>query len=448
MGGALKGLSIKRFLPRTLFGRSLLILVTPVVLIQVVTTFVFLDRHWSRVTTHLAFAVAGEISVLTRSLEDGADVGKVQRVIGYAGEYLDLDVRFDRGADLPERSSQSSMQVWESIVAAKLRAELRAMIPNEFVIHTDFSEKQVDVFVQIPQGVVRVNFPQRRLFSSTAYIFLFWMVGTSVLLLLVAVLFMRNQIRPIRKLAVATDRFGKGRDTPFFKPEGAAEVRQAGSAFLDMRRRIERQITQRTDMLAGVSHDLRTPLTRMKLQIEMLPEGVDKEGMRQDVVDMEQMIHGYLDFVRGDGDEEFESVDVVAVFSKLAASLQGHKEVKVHLNVDSVNLPARPMALQRALANVMNNAARFAEEIWVSGYVDGEKFHIQVEDNGPGIPAELYEEVFKPFTRVEGSRNQNTGGIGLGLAITMDIVHAHGGKIFLSESAHGGLSVTLRLPLK
>ena len=273
------------------------------------------------------------------------------------------------------------------------------------------------------------------------------MIGTSLLLLLIAILFMRNQVRPIRKLAAAAERFGKGRDTPYFKPEGAREVRQAGKSFMDMRRRIQRQISQRTDMLAGVSHDLRTPLTRMKLQVEMMPEGKDKEDMRQDIVDMERMIHAYLDFVRGDGDEEFETVDVVQVFRKIAAAMK-HQQVVIELAGEkAVELMVRPLAFQRAMNNLMTNAARYGERIWVSIERDGEVVQIQVDDNGPGVPEEKYEEVFKPFTRIDESRNTETGGVGLGLPIAMDIVHAHGGKIGLDKSKHGGLQVIVRIPL-
>jgi len=439
--------SIKRFLPRTLFGRSLVILITPVLLIQIITCFIFFDRHWSKMTTRLAFAVSGEVAVLTASMKDGVGDEKIQRIAGYAGRYLDLFVDFIPGEVLPEERLSSSVQIWESVVAKKLSDELAAQIQDPFILHADFNEKMIEVFIQLDGGVLYVSFPQRRLFSSSGYVFLLWMIGTSFLLLLVAILFMRNQVRPIRKLAVAAERFGKGRDTPFFKPEGAREVRQAGGAFLEMRRRIERQISQRTDMLAGVSHDLRTPLTRMKLQTEMMPEGADKDDMRQDILDMERMIHGYLDFVRGDGDEEFEEVAVSGVVEKLAAMLERQK-ADVELSIESgLSLTVRPLAFERALNNLMVNAAKYGEKIWVTAFLDGEKIQIEVDDNGPGVPEDLYDEVFKPFMRVDSSRNSETGGVGLGLPIAMDIVHAHGGKIWLEKSAHGGLSVIVRIPV-
>ena len=441
------GFSIKRLLPRTLFGRSLMILITPVVLIQIITTFVFFDRHWSKVTTRLAYAVSGEIAVITSSLKDGADSQKVQRIIDYTGRYLSLEVMYQDGEELPHEREPSIVQVWEGIVAQRLEDELAAQIREPFVIHTDFTEKMIEVFVQLDHGVVLVSFPQRRLFSSSGYVFVLWMIGTSLLLLVVAIMFMRNQIRPIRKLAAAAERFGKGRDTPFFKPEGAREVRQAGHAFLDMRRRIERSISQRTDMLAGVSHDLRTPLTRMKLQTEMMPEGADRDEMRQDIQDMQRMIEGYLDFVRGDGDEDFEEVIVRDIFAKLSATMK-RQNVELKTDIDEkLKLSVRPLAFERAMNNLVTNAAKYADCIWVKVREDGKKIHFQIEDNGPGVPEDQYEEVFKPFTRVDTSRNAETGGVGLGLPIAMDIVHSHGGKIWLEKSVHGGLCVIVRVPV-
>ena len=442
-----QGLSIKKFLPRTLFGRSLLILVTPVVLIQIITTFVFFDRHWSKMSTRLAFAVAGEIAVVTTALNEGQSAEKIENIVRYAKRHLNMDIEFKPDMTLPEADEFSGLQIWESVVAAKVTHELERQLSEDFTVHADFSKKEVVVFVELEGGVLSVEFPQNRLFSSSGYVFLLWVFATSVLLLVIAIIFMRNQIRPIRKLAVAADRFGKGRETPFFKPEGAREVRQAGAAFLDMRRRIERQVSQRTEMLAGVSHDLRTPLTRLKLQIEMLSKDADKAAMSEDIQEMERMIQGYLDFVRGDGEEEFENVSIHDVFAKLRDAKRP-QNIEINLDIpEELAVEARPLAFERAMGNLINNAAKYADGIWVKSFLSDEKVQIQVEDNGPGIPEEFFEEVFKPFTRVDTSRNMETGGVGLGLAIVMDIVHSHGGKIWLEKSTHGGLCVIVRMPL-
>ncbi|MCC6597928.1 MAG: HAMP domain-containing protein [Alphaproteobacteria bacterium] len=443
--------SIKRIMPRTLLWRSLLILIVPVLLIQVIATYMFFDRHWNRMTTRLAYAVSGEIAVIAALAEDAVsplDMNLRLNALAYRmAESLDFNIEFTPGGSLPERIKAGPGKIWENSMTRQLRDEISAQVFKPFVVNAIPGEKSIAVHIQLPEGRLSVTFPQRRLFSSSGYIFLLWMIGTSFLLLLIAIQFMRNQIRPIRKLAVAAERFGKGRDTPSFKPEGALEVRQAANAFLEMRRRIQRQISQRTDMLAGVSHDLRTPLTRMRLQLEMLPDSADVRDLKQDVQDMEEMIHGYLDFVRGDGDEQFSAVDLETLFEKIAA---GVKRQNVALTLDlekGLRLMARPLALERALGNLVNNAGKYGRHVWIRAAQDGKRIRISIEDDGPGIPPEHYEDVFKPFMRVDSSRNAETGGVGLGLPIAMDIVHAHGGRIELGRSDHGGLRAMVWIPL-
>jgi two-component system osmolarity sensor histidine kinase EnvZ len=439
-------LSIKRFLPRTLLGRSLLILITPIVLIQLITMGMFFDRHWNKMTTRLAYAVSGEVAMIVEAAREKAPSRAVAAMSEYSRKHLELKAQYISNGVLPDRSNARRGPIWEAQMSRQLRSELEAQIPEEFVIRTHDDADNIEVYVQVGKGLVKVAFPQRRLFSSSGYIYLMWVMGSSVLLLVVAIVFMRNQIRPIRKLAVAAERFGKGRDTPSFKPEGASEVRQAANAFLDMRRRIQRQISQRTDMLAGVSHDLRTPLTRMKLQLELMPDSPDIRDLKSDVQHMQQMVQGYLDFVRGDGEEQYASVELEELFDRLVAGMKRDQvEVTVELQ-KGLRLMVRPLAFERALANLLNNAGKYAQHVWIKTFADERKIQIQIDDNGPGIPPEMYEEVFKPFTRVDSSRNIDTGGVGLGLPIAMDIVHAHGGKITLSKSAQGGLCVTVRMP--
>jgi two-component system osmolarity sensor histidine kinase EnvZ len=248
-------------------------------------------------------------------------------------------------------------------------------------------------------------------------------------------------------LAVAADRFGRGQDVPKFKPEGANEVRQAARAFIDMRRRIQRQVSQRTDMLAGVSHDLRTPLTRLNLELEMLSETVNVEGMKQDVHEMERMVAGYIDFVRGDGEEQFEFIELKTLFDKMIAALNRQRVAVAQDVEEGLRVRVRPLAFERALNNLMVNASKYGEHVWVSAFLDDGKVHIQIEDDGPGIAEEMLSEVFKPFKRVDDSRNAETGGVGLGLSIAMDIVQSHGGNIELSTSTYGGLCAVVRLPV-
>lgn len=442
------GFSIKSYLPRSLFGRSLLILIIPVFLIQVITAIVFFDRHWEKMTTRLAFAVAGEIAVITHLIQSADGIADIEEIQSHQGRHLGLDVQVLESGDLPEAQSLFVVAPWRNIVVQKLHGELSGQIKEDFTLNFNFEDKMIAVFVALGgDRILKIEFPQRRLFSSSGYVFLLWVLGVSTLLLIVAVLFMRNQIRPIRKLAVAAERFGKGRDVPSFKPEGAREVRQAALAFLDMRRRIQRQISQRTDMLAGVSHDLRTPLTRLKLELEMLSERHDVEAMKSDVHEMEKMIAGYLDFVRGDGEETFESIELDVLFSKIFQALE-RQGLKITSDIESgLRVRVRVLSFERALNNLLTNAGKYGEHIWVKVFVDDKKLQIQIEDDGPGIPEEQYDEVFKPFTRVDTSRNAETGGVGLGLPIAMDIVHAHGGNITLTKSEHGGLCVKVRMPV-
>ncbi len=442
------GVSIKTFLPRTLFARSLLILIIPVLLIQVITAFIFFDRHWSKITTRLSYAVAGEIALISKVIERDSSQGFVDDVMIGADEKLGLKFVYKEDAFLHDVTLDLPSRGWESMVAGILTGELRNIVGKPFALDIDFKEKRVQIWVQLEDGVLYVSLPQRRLFSSSGYIFLLWMMGTSLALLVIAILFMRNQIRPIKKLAIAAERFGRGHDVVSFKPQGATEVRMAAQAFLDMHRRIRRQIEQRTTMLAGVSHDLRTPLTRLKLQMAMLEDSAEVDAMKFDIQDMEKMIDGYLDFVRGEGDEKVSLTSLNVILEKVVASA---KRQGINITVsteDKINITVRPVAFERCLANLINNAGKYAHNVWVSFDVDEKnRLILLVEDDGSGIPEDQYEEVFRPFYRVDVSRNVETGGIGLGLPIAMDVVHGHGGEIWLDRSEYGGLKVTIRLPL-
>lgn len=438
----------KTVLPKTLLGRSLLILITPVFLIQVISTYVFFDRHWYKMASRLSYAVAGEVVLIANLIEGNPDPAAAESLAALAGDRLDLIVSY-RPDEKVEGPSIRPEGRWANYIADSFTEELRQQTQNPFTVDVDFQEKWVEVRLQLKEGVLHVSLPQRRLFTSTTYIFLLWVYGSSAVLLLISVLFMRNQIRPIRKLAIAAERFGKGRDVENFKIEGAKEVRQAGQAFMDMRTRIQRQIQQRTTMLAGVSHDLRTPLTRMRLQLALLGDSPDIDALKGDIDEMEKMIEGYLNFVRGDGNEQPLVTDMIPLIEGVivSAKRQGCDIAFAHDGQDGLSMTLRPLAMRRCLMNVIGNAAKYATKVWISVEKPEKRIVlITVEDNGPGIPEDQYEEVFKPFYRVDASRNVDTGGVGLGLPIAMDVVHAHGGTIWLERSKHGGLAVKIRLP--
>ncbi len=444
---------IKRFLPQTLFFRSILILVVPIFLIQIIVTTVFFDRHWSKVTSRLAFAVSGEIYLLVNSVEkDNAIVDMEQNVLAnIMASKLDILATYEPGKSLADIQPliKPSVFGWDAMIKGTLDKELKQKLNKPYTISVDFREKWVSISIQLADGVLNIDVPQRRLFSSTTYIFLLWMFAASTVLLIIAVLFMRNQIRPIRRLAIAAEHLGKGRDVHNFKTEGAKEVRQAGQAFVEMKERIQRQISQRTEMLAGVSHDLRTPLTRLKLQVAMMGDNPDIFEMKKDINDMEKMIDGYLNFVRGEGREKSArtSLDDLLKDITLTAKRQGCS-VDLDLNGISVTPVLRPVAFKRCLSNITGNAMKYATHIWITLEKRSEKsVEIIIEDNGPGIDENKMDDVFRPFYRVDSSRNQETVGVGLGLPIAMDIIHAHGGEIWLQKSPRGGLAVHIYLPV-
>jgi two-component system osmolarity sensor histidine kinase EnvZ len=322
-------------------------------------------------------------------------------------------------------------------------------VRRPFLVDTISVNRRVIVQVQLGDGVLEFDVHQKRLYSSTPYIFLMWMVGSSLVLFAIAIVFMRNQIRPIRRLAIAARSFGMGREVGDFRPEGAAEVRQAAEAFQQMRERLRRQFTQRTEMLAGVSHDLRTPLTRMKLQLAMLGDTPEIAELKSDVHDMEHMVEGYLAFARGEGTEAPVPTDLAAlIMDAVAAEKRDGSTVTLVVNAtDGVALEIRPQAFKRALVNLIANAKRYGETVAVAVSIGQEVILITVDDDGPGVPPESREDVFKPFFRLDSSRNPKTGGTGLGLTIARDIIRNHGGDLTLEDAPIGGLRARIRLPV-
>ena len=449
---------VKRYLPGALFGRALLIIVTPVVALQLVATLIFYERHWDTVTRRLALGLAGDTALIIEMMRSAAAPEEFAPIFDSAARYMSLRLTYLPGEILP--SQQPKVSVTNRIVDRMLNRAFAAHLHRPFRIDTTSFRDDIEILIQLPDGVLRVLTTRKRVTSSTTYIFIMWMVGTSLILLAVAILFLRNQIRPIRRLAEAAEEFGKGRDVRDFHPSGATEVRQAAAAFISMRDRIRRQIAQRTEMLAGVSHDLRTPLTRMKLQLAMLNEGDDVERLKADVADMERMVEGYLAFVRGQDAEAVADTDIADLLRSVAvdAGRQG-VVVKVSLpekatggdeDVKPANgcvIPLRPNAIRRCMTNLVDNAARYGRRVEISMDLREDQVEISVDDDGPGIPQDQREEVFRPFQRLEESRNPETGGMGLGLAIARDVAHNHGGDIELSTSPMGGLRASVRLPV-
>ncbi len=437
---------IHQILPRTLFARSLLIIVVPVLLLQIVVMSVFVDNHWRKITSRLAFGVAGEIAIIAEEIESGASEDRLMALSNYAAKSLDLLVTFEPGRRL--QPGVITQGTWEPFTARALSKALDEQVRRPYSLSISPDDDWVNIGIQLDDGVLRVLALERRLFSSSAYIFLLWLGGSSIILFTIAVVFMRNQIRPIRKLSLAAERMGTGREILSFKPEGAREVRQAGRAFLEMHERITRQVEQRTTMLAGISHDLRTPLTRLKLGLSFLGEGDDISALKQDVTDMERMIESYLDFVRGEGKEPASEFNLSDLLDKLVDAVKRHgTDISLQKYSTDILITGRPLALERCLSNVIGNAEKFAKKISVSIEQKDNRLHILVDDDGPGMDEDMYEEVFKPFFRIDSSRNVSTGGVGLGLSIALDVIHAHGGDIKLGKSPLGGLRAEITLPI-
>ncbi|MFP6710733.1 MAG: ATP-binding protein [Rhodospirillales bacterium] len=435
---------IKRFLPKSLLGRSILIIVTPLILLQLVSAFVFYESHWDKVSLRLARGLVGDVAAVVDLLAQNRTPEGRNAVLELASTRFALEARIVDGGVLANAKDKNNAI---EFVGSVLLRTMKEAIKKPFKIDTNKIDKHVVISIQLPEGVLEIVSNRKRLFSSTTYVFVLWMVGTAMILFGVATIFMRNQVRPIRRLAAAADNFGKGRDTPGFKPEGATEVRQAASAFISMRDRIQRQINQRTDMLAGVSHDLRTPLTRMKLQLEMQGTTESVEDLKEDIGEMERMLEAYLAFARGEGDEAPKSTDLSAMLGEVV-SLARRKGAAVDLHTEGqIMVPVKPNAFKRCVTNLVENAERYADHVSVRAGQRGQAIEITIDDDGPGIPEELREDAFKPFYRLENSRNPETGGVGLGLSIARDVIRGHGGDIALGDSPAGGLRARLTLPL-
>lgn len=433
----------KRIIPKGLYARSLLIIIAPLVILQSVIAFVFMEQHWTRVTQNLSAAVVQDISALIdvyRSYPQDAEQTVVRKI---AQERLGLVVDFLPVTEMPPLGPRPFF----SLLDQALSVELRKQIGRPFWIDTVGRSSLVEIRIQLDNAIMRVIARRSAAYASNSEIFLLWMVGTSLVLILVAILFLRNQIRPILALADAAEKFGKGREAPNFRPSGAREVRRAAQAFLEMKSRIERTIEQRTTMLAGVSHDLRTILTRFKLELALLDDSAEIDAMKKDVDEMARMLEAYLAFARGDSGEQSAPTDMAAFLDELKtdAERHGHKASVTFHGRPIVTV--RPAAFKRCLANLVSNAARFAPSIAITGHRDHRWLTVTIDDDGPGIPAAMREEVFKPFLRLDDARNQDEGGTGLGLAIARDIARSHGGDIQLGDSPLGGLRATVKVPV-
>jgi two-component system osmolarity sensor histidine kinase EnvZ len=432
--------ALRTFLPTGLYARSLIIVIAPVVLLQALVAFVFMERHWLEVITRLSGAMVADIAAISDVIEtypQDADFSQITRI---AKDRLDLNIALLPPDQLPETGLSEFLSPLNRVISR----ELARQIDQPFWVKTD--GPSIEIRVKLENHVLQVLARRSQTHVSNSLIFASWMAGSSVILLAVAIIFLRNQIRPILALTDAVDNFGKGRPVPDFQPRGAREIRQATSAFHEMRQRVERQIEQRTAMLSGVSHDLRTMLTRFRLELALLEETADVAALKNDVDDMNRMLEGYLAFARGDLGEETVATDMAALIDEAGetARLTG-RDVSITFSGDAT-VSVRPQAFKRCIANLVANAARHGGHVAIAGTRADDLLTITVDDDGPGVPLAERETVFKPFYRRDDARNLDESGTGLGLSIARDIARNHGGDITLSDSPLGGLRATVTVP--
>ncbi|WP_099865006.1 ATP-binding protein [Pararhizobium haloflavum] len=434
---------LRKRVPTGLYARSLLIIIVPMVLLQSVIAFNFMERHWQTVTQRLSTAVTRDIAAIIDIIQTYPQDDDHAAIIRIARERLALNIAIEPPGDLPAPRPKPFFSILDRILSEELSRQVR----RPFWIDTVGNSDLVEVRIQLDDAILRVFARRSQAYASNTHIFLLWMVITSLVLLAIAILFLRGQIRPILKLAEAAESFGKGQKMPEnFQPRGADEVRRAGQAFIQMRQRIERQIEQRTAMLSGVSHDLRTILTRFKLQLAFLDDTPEVQSLNQDVEDMQSMLEGYLSFARGEAEEDIGQLDLRALFARIeedAALLETKLDIAIE-GEPFVNV--RPNAFSRLVNNLTSNGFRYADSVRLKASHGPRWLTITVDDDGPGIPESARENVFKPFFRLDEARNLNESGTGLGLAIARDIARSHGGDVTLEASPMGGLRAIIRVP--
>ena len=435
---------LERHMPTGLYYRSLIIVIAPIVLLQTIMAGIILERHWDNVTKVLGRSLAREIGLVTdlydRSDKSEAAIREIELV---ANKRLMLGLEITRGDVLPAPINRTLY----SLVDTKMTKYLERETGRPFWINSTAQDGKVEIRVEVQKGLIfRILTDEDRAYAAGTFPLLFWMLLSSFVLLTIAVVFLRKQITPIVELAKAAKGFGMGREVADFKPRGASEVREAGLAFVDMQQRITRHVEQRTAMLAGVSHDLRTILTRFKLELAFLGDGPKVKPLKEDVEEMQRMLEAYMAFVRGDGGEKTEAVNLAQMFGSVASAVARGKS-HVALDVQDVEVNVKPNAFRRLISNLLGNAIRYAGNVKVKVGVENRLLTIFVDDDGPGIPVENREDAFRPFVRLDHARNLDETGTGLGLAIALDIAHAHGGEIKLDESPAGGLRAVVLIPV-
>ena len=429
---------IKKILPQTLLGRSILILVVPLIILQIIITVIFYNRHWDTITRHRTIDFVKDITLVVESFEKNKSRENQVWILSNVSEKLQLQTIYIENKKLSFEKDKQKTSKLEKYLLENLDP-----LGKKFNLNINNKKKLITVMVEVNNGILEFRANKKRIYSSTTYIFILWMVSASIILFIVALLFLKNQIKPIRKLAIAVDRFGKGKNIQNFKPSGAKEVRRVSNAFKIMKDRIENSITQRNKMFSSISHDIRTILTRMKLNLEL--HKLDKGGLKKDLIEMEEMVEEYLKYAKGEEKEKIQKINIVNLlnsikkrYSKKNISFKNDKKINISIRLNSI---------KRCINNILSNSLKFSKKVEISCNKKKDYVEIIIDDDGPGIPKSERKKVLQPFYRVEDSRNRNTGGIGLGITIAADIINNHGGNFLLEQSPLGGLRAKIYLPI-
>tara|TARA_B100000029_G_scaffold276551_1_gene271108 strand:+ start:2475 stop:3797 length:1323 start_codon:yes stop_codon:yes gene_type:complete len=432
---------IKKILPKRLFYRSLLIVAAPMILLQIIITVVFFDSLWIKANKGMTRSLVGEVETLFDVYRTQQDEKQRETLIAIYNKNFDLTVNLKENEILPQEKTER----WYSPIDRSLRRELKPVFGTSYWFDTTSYKEKVDLRIKYKSGVLQIFFPKEKISPSSARIFALWITLPGLLLIMIAVIFLKNQTRPIVNLAKAAEKFGKGEFVREFRPSGAREIRQAAYEFDKMRKRITIHLNQRSDMLSGISHDLRTPLTRLKLQLALLKQQDLAKKMSNDIEEMERMLNEYLEFSRHQKKEETESTNINNIINEVTKKYDD-KQIDVEIEKD-IMIKVRPNSIKRCLSNLIENGLSYGKKVSIFSNNTKNNLLIFIDDDGPGIDESEYQNVMKPFYRIDKSRGQNKSGVGLGLSIANDIIRSHGGDISLDRSPLNGLRVKISLPL-
>ena len=430
---------LKKFLPKGLFYRALIIVAAPIILLQLTISIVFFDSIWIKANKGMTKSLVSEVKTLFDSF-DTADSETILFLTNAYKKNFDFVININKSENLPTTKSDRRF----SPMDRSLRRELKPIFGNNYWFDTVTYIDLVDLRVRADDKIIQIFFPKSKIAPSSVRVFVLWITLPSLILILIAILFLRNQTRPIVKLSKAAERFGRGEKVDDLRPSGASEIRKATIEFDKMMKRINKHLNQRSEMLSGISHDLRTPLTRLKLQLAMTDKKDTAKKMASDIDEMEKMLNDYLQYAKSQSEEDYIEININELVLDILENFDRSKyEFKVSENV---NINGRKNLLRRSITNIVENGLSYGDKIYVEIKKSVGNAIVKIEDNGPGLPKKEYENVFKPFYRVDKSRSLNRSGVGLGLSISQDIIKSHGGNILLSESKYKGLSVKISLP--